>query len=174
MGDLACLALGSNIRPEFYLPAAAAELGRYGCLVSVSRVWQSAPVDGSDRPDFLNAAVLLKTPLTAATLCWDVARSIEAGLGRVRDPDDAHAARTIDIDLALFDDEELVIEHRRIPDPQLLDRVFVAVPVAELRPGFLWPGTGRSLAQMASALRCRGDLRPRPDVRLDRPPTAIR
>lgn len=171
MGYLACLALGSNIRPEFYLPAATAELGRCGRLVGVSRVWQTSPVDGSGRPDFLNAAVLLETDLSAATLCCEVTRPIEAALGRVRDPGDSHAPRTIDIDLALFDDDELVIEHRRVPDPQLLQRAFLAVPVAELRPGYLWPGTGRSLSQVAADLARRCPLHPRPDVRLDRPPT---
>lgn len=150
----AYLSLGSNIEPERHLPAAVAALRRVGRVVDVSRVWESPGVGDASGPDYCNAAVCLETPLTAEELLAadGPLRQIEAELGRVRDPHNKSAPRTIDIDLLLLGDEARTIGEHVLPDPSIRTRSFVAVPLSELA-GARWPGgEGPTLAELASAL----------------------
>jgi 2-amino-4-hydroxy-6-hydroxymethyldihydropteridine diphosphokinase len=73
----AYLALGSNVCPEENLPAAVTALAEYGRVVAVSRVWESAPVGFAEQPNFLNAALLLETLLTAKELCLQAIPGVE-------------------------------------------------------------------------------------------------
>ncbi len=66
----------------------------------------------TDQPNFLNAAVLIETDLTAAELKEQVLQVIERELGRVRTAD-KNAPRTIDLDIALFGDQVLMTERGR-------------------------------------------------------------
>lgn len=144
----AYLSLGSNIAPEHNLPAAVTQLARCGRVLAVSSVWQTAPVGLLDQPDFLNAAVLLETPLSARTLRQQAIAAIEDKLGRVR-TENKNAPRTIDVDIMLFNRDIISLGQRHIPDPEVLERPFVAVPLAEIAPGYVHPETGQTLQQIA-------------------------
>ena len=146
------LSVGSNIEPARHLPAAIEALGRFGHVRAVSSAWQSPPADGSQQPDYVNAAVLLETSLSPLEVCERVVPAIEVELGRRRNPQDKYAPRTIDIDLSLVDDLVLQVGHRRIPDPDLLTRAFVAVPLAEIAAEYVHPETGETLRQIAQRL----------------------
>lgn len=145
----AFLALGSNVDPADHLRKAVRELASIGCVVRRSTVYETAPVGTSDPRPFLNAAVLLETTLSPHALQGEL-RAIEAKLGRVRDPNDKYAPRTIDIDLALYDDAVLDLDGRRVPDPDILARAFVAIPLAELDPDYVHPETGETLSAIAA------------------------
>lgn len=145
----ALLSIGSNIEPERNMPAAVRELARYGRVVRVSAVWQSPAEGTAGQPDFLNAALWLETPLSAAELKETAIAAVEAHLGRVRSPD-RNAPRIIDIDIMLFDDDRLTLGRRRIPDPEVCERPFVAIPLAEIAPGYRHPETGETLAEIAA------------------------
>jgi 2-amino-4-hydroxy-6-hydroxymethyldihydropteridine diphosphokinase len=159
----AYLALGSNVEPEKNRPAAIRRLRGLGRVKAVSTVWQSAALGAAPQPDFLNAVVRLETALGAAAL-QDAAHAIETGLGRRRTAD-KFGPRTIDIDLVLFNRESLQIGSRRIPDPDIAERPFLAVPLAELDPDYIHPVSGRTLAEMARPF-AGSSMKPRPDVRL--------
>jgi 2-amino-4-hydroxy-6-hydroxymethyldihydropteridine diphosphokinase len=146
--NLAYLALGSNIEPEKNLPAAVRLLSEYGELRAVSSVWETPPVGDSDQPNFWNAAVLLVTPEPAETFHVRVIRPLEQQLHRVRTAN-PNAPRTIDLDLSLFNDQMLTLAQHRIPDPDILTRAFVAIPLAEIAPTYRHPQTGQTLAQIA-------------------------
>jgi 2-amino-4-hydroxy-6-hydroxymethyldihydropteridine diphosphokinase len=147
--NLAYLSLGSNIEPERNLPAAVALLEQFGRVIAVSSVWQSAPVGFTQQEDFLNAAVLLETPLSAQALREQGIAQIEKSLKRVR-TENKSAPRTIDIDIMLFNAEVFSLGQRHIPDPEVLERPFVAIPLAEIAPDYVHPETGRTLEQIAS------------------------
>lgn len=170
----AYLVLGSNIDPERHLPAAVRQLANDGCIRAVSGVWESAPVGFADQPNFLNAAVLLETDLSAAAIQHGVIPTIERSLNRIRDPVNKNGPRTIDVDLALFNRDVLQIDGRRIPAADVLLRAFVAVPLAELEPGYVHPETGQTLFDIAEQVRrTSSPLRRRSDVvLLDAMPTA--
>jgi 2-amino-4-hydroxy-6-hydroxymethyldihydropteridine diphosphokinase len=167
-GNWAYFSLGSNIDPERNLPAAVRELGKYGVVAAVSRVWESPPFGSGGGPNFLNAALLLETKLSARELCVDVVPDVEGRLGRVRNPNDKNAPRTIDVDLVLFNREVLQVGRRRIPDPDLLTRAFVAAPMAELDPDYVHPRNGRRLAEVAAYLVATQPMLLRSDVTLAR------
>ncbi|MBW3543245.1 MAG: 2-amino-4-hydroxy-6-hydroxymethyldihydropteridine diphosphokinase [Planctomycetes bacterium] len=162
----AYLSLGSNIDPERNLPAAASLLARYGRVLAVSSVWQSAPAGFAEQPDFLNAAVLLETDLSPEEIVDSTIPAIESALGRVREPDNKNASRTIDVDLSLYD---RLVENRggrELPDPDVLTRPFVIVPLAEVAPNYVHPMDGRTLAEIAAGFDQAADLRRREDVEL--------
>ena len=162
----AYLLLGSNIDPERNLPAVVRLLAEYGTIARASRVWESPPADGSSQANYLNAAVLLLTSHTAAELRMQVLPTIEEALGRVRDPLDKNAPRTIDIDIALFDRDIVEVAGARIPDPDIARRAFVAVPLAEVDPDYVHPVIGQSLREIAATLAEVSHLQLRDDVRL--------
>ncbi len=145
--------LGSNIRPVFYLPQAVHLLSEHGLISGKSSVWQSKPVGDPDQADFLNAAVLMETARDAIELLSDVITEIESQLNRVRDPENKNGPRTIDIDLVLFNDEQLQIKHRVIPDPEIVHRDFLAIPLAEQAPDYDIPGLDKNLGQIASEFK---------------------
>jgi 2-amino-4-hydroxy-6-hydroxymethyldihydropteridine diphosphokinase len=163
LAERAFLLLGSNLEPEIYLPRAARDLTRFGTIRKVSQVYESPPVARPGQPDFLNGGVLLETGLDLSTL-WDGLRALEAELGRVRGSD-KHASRTIDIDLCLFGSR---IERGPIviPSAELVEHAHVAVPIAELDPGFSHPLTGETLGAIAARLSRGGGIWPRGDVSL--------
>ncbi|MCA9080627.1 MAG: 2-amino-4-hydroxy-6-hydroxymethyldihydropteridine diphosphokinase [Planctomycetaceae bacterium] len=157
------IALGSNIAPEIHLPAAAALLARRFPIAAVSTVWESAPVGFSEQPNFCNAALLLHGEIPKPQDLKQELLGIEDELHRVRDPDNKNGPRTIDLDIALFGQLVLHNEHVSIPDPQIPERPFLAIPLAELAPDFVHPELQCSLAVIAEATP-RTDLRPRPEI----------
>jgi 2-amino-4-hydroxy-6-hydroxymethyldihydropteridine diphosphokinase len=164
--NAAYLALGSNIRAAENLREAVRMLTKFGSIRRVSRVWESPPVDGSGQPHYLNVAVLFDTPLSARSLRLEAIASIEESLGRVRVPHDKNAPRTIDIDIALFNHDVLTIDHRRVPDPEIAERSFLAQPLAELDPDYVHPELGITLAEIAGRMTGGALITPRDDVDL--------
>lgn len=152
------ITLGSNIEPEKNLPLAVKLLAERVSLVRVSPVYRTAPVGSTGQPetgqaDFLNAAAEVETNLPPYNLKFTALRDIEARLGRVRG-EDKFAARTIDLDLALYG--SLILDDPQggltLPDPDILTRAHIALPLADLDPDFVHPVSGETLAQIAARL----------------------
>lgn len=145
------ISLGSNIDPERNLFEAVRRLAAYCRLLAVSPVYETQPVGTLDQGNFLNAAALIETDLTAMELKTDVLRAIEQELGRVW-TEDKNAPRTIDMDISLFNDQVLDLGHRHIPDPEILEYLHIAGPLADLSPEFCHPETGQTLQAIAQSL----------------------
>lgn len=163
----AFIAMGSNIQPELNLPAAVEELRRFGTLVRVSSVWQSAPVGDRHQADFCNAAVLLKTSLPPSELKQKL-RDCETRMGRVRDPHNKNAARQIDLDIACYDKLICELPELQLPDPDIPQRPFLAVPLMELDSSYMHPVLGKSLEEIAAGTS-HADLQRRDDITLPVP-----
>jgi 2-amino-4-hydroxy-6-hydroxymethyldihydropteridine diphosphokinase len=164
MSNLAFLSLGSNIQPEKNLTKAVEKLARVSKLVAVSPVWETLPLGITDQPNFLNAATLIETNRTAETFKRDVIRRIEDDLGRVR-TGDKFGPRTIDIDIMLFNHQIFELDNHHIPDPEVLERPFVAIPLAEIAPDYQHPETGQSLRDIAQRFEVsEKEMRLRPNV----------
>jgi 2-amino-4-hydroxy-6-hydroxymethyldihydropteridine diphosphokinase len=160
----AFISIGSNIDPEINLPIAVKKLVVLGTLIKVSLVFQNPSIGNTPGPDFLNAAVSVKTSFSPMEIRTQL-RNIEHELGRVRTAD-RFAPRTMDLDLCLLDD--IVLEHPEfmLPDPELLDRPHLAIPMAELDPDFIHPITQERLSDIANRLMPTAELTPRPDIQL--------
>lgn len=168
--------LGSNVDKERNLPAAVRLLTAAAQLTAVSPVYETVPVGAEQAPHFFNAAVLLKTPLTAVELKDGLLSDVERALERERTAD-RNAPRTIDLDIALYDDA--VFDYtptdgrpRHVPEPDLLRYPHCLQPVADLLPDLPHPETGEPLGRLAERLRrdyatAHGPtIWPRPDIRL--------
>jgi 2-amino-4-hydroxy-6-hydroxymethyldihydropteridine diphosphokinase len=162
LAELLFLTLGSNLEPERYLTAAIDRLGAVGRILAISNVYQNPAVGPRSQPDFLNAAVLLETDLPLAEIRARL-RQIESSLGRVRSAD-KYASRTIDLDISLLGEQVVESADVHLPDPGILKRPYLAVPLAELAPRFRHPLTGQSLAAIANRLRSSASLTLRRDV----------
>jgi 2-amino-4-hydroxy-6-hydroxymethyldihydropteridine diphosphokinase len=156
------VALGSNIDSEYHMPEAVRRLSLDCQLVAVSPVYETTPVGSAEQPNFLNAAALIETDLTATELKVRVLQVIEQELGRVR-TEDKNAPRTIDLDIALVADQDLDAGSGVFGDPDVLRYAHVAVPLADIAPLRRHPATGQTLQEIAASLPASG-LVPRPDV----------
>ena len=134
------LGLGSNEGDRLgNLRAARDALVLYEVLVeAVSSVYETAPQgDVLDQPDFLNAAVRVRTALGPEELL-DAAKAIERDLGRasggVR-----HGPRPIDVDVLLLGDVEYSSSRLSLPHREVTSRRFVLEPLLELDPELTLP-----------------------------------
>lgn len=164
MTNTVYLSLGSNINPADNLEAAVNKLALLTRLLAISSVWETRPVGLIDQPNFLNAAVIVKTELSAELFKRRVLATIEQSLGRVRQAN-KNAPRPIDIDIMLFNRQVFRLGHRRIPDPEILERSFVAIPLAEIAPNYQHPETGQTLREIAQSFQAEAkDMVLRQDV----------
>ena len=107
-------------------------------MEAVSSIYETEPVgEILDQPDFLNAAVRIRTSLEPEELL-DLCKAIEAEHGRAFGGP-RHGPRPIDIDLLLLGDIELSSERLTLPHPQVASRRFVLVPLLDLDPGLRLP-----------------------------------
>lgn len=160
----ALVSFGSNIDPRRNLQAGFELLGDLCDVEATSRVFVTRAVGPRAMPDFHNAAAEIATRLSPAQLKFGVLREIEGRLGRNR-IEDRNAPRSIDLDLSLFGDE--VVENEPlglwIPDPEILTRIHIALPLAEIAPKRRHPLSGETLstiAQRLSAAAAPGEIRP--------------
>ena len=132
MGVVAFLGLGSNLGDRLANLQAAVDALQMepGLRVTASsRVWETTPVGGPPQPDYLNAVIRVETDLSARDLL-DIAHRIEARLGRVRK--ERWGARTLDVDILLFDEERIDEPDLVVPHPRMAERAFVLLPLLEL------------------------------------------
>lgn len=146
------LGLGSNVGDrEAHLRAAVALLRRGGIEVeAVSSTYETEPVgEVLDQPDFLNAAVRIRTGLEPEPLL-DLCKAVEAERGRAFDAP-RHSPRPLDVDLLLLGDLQLRTERLTLPHPEVRSRRFVLAPLLELDPDLTLPD-GTHLADALAAL----------------------
>ncbi|HYY08305.1 MAG TPA: 2-amino-4-hydroxy-6-hydroxymethyldihydropteridine diphosphokinase [Actinomycetota bacterium] len=138
MATTAYLGLGSNLGDRLGNLQAAVD-GLHEAdgvrVVASSRVWETAPV-GPPQPDYLNAVVRVETDLSPADLLG-ACRRVEEVLGRVRR--ERWGARTIDVDVLLFDARTVDEPDLVVPHPRLTERAFVVLPLLELDPDPILP-----------------------------------
>lgn len=146
------ISLGSNIEPRKNLRMAITLLQEACQVVKWSSAYITPPQGFTDQDDFWNLAVHLMTDLEPITLKHDVLDVIERKLGRVRDPNNKNAPRTIDLDISLWNNEILEYGEKpwRIPEPDILRFAHVVVPLAEIAPNYIHPVEGISLAEIAA------------------------
>ncbi len=138
------LGIGSNIDPEENLHLGIAELRhRYG-EIELSAVYRSRAV-GFDGDDFLNLVARFESDDSPLSICEEV-EVIHNLSGRDRSGG-KWEARTLDIDLLLYN--ELVVDEPpvRVPRDDILKYSFVLRPMAELAPDLVHPVTGRTMLE---------------------------
>jgi 2-amino-4-hydroxy-6-hydroxymethyldihydropteridine diphosphokinase len=134
----AYIGLGSNIEPEKYTPMALQRLRQELDVVVVSSFYITSAVGTAvGQADFINGVVKVRTNLSSKQLKFDVLREIEYSLGR-RKFMPKHAPRTMDLDLLIYGNE--INKDLNIPEPDLLNRSFVYMPLFDIAPDLVVPG----------------------------------
>jgi 2-amino-4-hydroxy-6-hydroxymethyldihydropteridine diphosphokinase len=144
----AFVALGSSIEPAARLTAAAHALKQRFPGARFSACYRNAAF-GFEGAEFINAVVELSTDLPVPGLLA-VLHEIEAQCGR-RPDDPRWGPRAMDLDLLLYDDLVASGPGYTLPRPDLLERVYMLGPLAELAPQQRHPLTGARFAALWDA-----------------------
>ena len=139
---LSYIALGANLgQAEATLQSAIAALRQLprSTVKAVSSMYRTAPVGLANQPDFINAALVLETELTATEVLAALF-AIEQQFGRQRSV--PNAARTLDLDLLLHGADQSSDPALTLPHPRMHERAFVLAPLHEIAPDLVIPGHG--------------------------------
>lgn len=98
-------------------------------VIEVSNVYETEPVGYANQDDFLNIVVSVSTELNAHNLLG-AALGIEAGMGRIRTI--KNGPRIIDVDLLMYEKENIDSYTLTLPHPRMLERNFVLKPLLDL------------------------------------------
>lgn len=145
--------LGANLGDRLgQLRGAATALGSVGGvrIEGRSAVVQTPPAGGPLQPDYLNAAVTVRTALSPRLLL-DQALRIERNLGRIRPDPVRWGPRTIDIDLLWARGVVVDEPGLQIPHPRLSLRPFALRPLLELVPDACDPVSAVRYADLPDA-----------------------
>ena len=146
----AYVGVGTNLGDRWAHLALAARAFRGVPDISIlraSQVYDNQALD-PQQPRFLNAVLELETTLTPERLLTTLFE-IEEKARRRRDV--RWSARTLDLDLLLYEDLIVQTAELTLPHPGLPARRFVLEPLAELCPQRVVPGIGATVAELLRA-----------------------
>src|SRR5262245_43025859 len=145
--NTAYLLVGGNLgnRKENLENAARAINEECGIITKHSSFYETAAWGKTDQPSFLNQALEISTPLNARRLLRKILK-IETMMGRVRK--EKLGPRIIDIDILLFGNEIHDLRFLKIPHPEMQNRRFVLIPLAEIDASLQHPIFKKTVAQL--------------------------
>ena len=155
MSVCCAIALGSNLGDSYgTLETAIQALDQTPNIqVTACSSWYRTVPIGPPQPHYLNGCALLSVELSPTELLSRML-DIEAQMGRIRR--ERWGARTLDLDLLLFDQLILDSPNLKIPHPRMTERAFVLVPLAEIAPNWIEPISGQLIQDLIKAVDCTG------------------
>lgn len=143
----AYLLIGGNMgERESHLSDARKSIGETcGRIVAQSGIYETAAWGLEDQNAFLNQVLQIETSLNGEALLKKIL-AVEGVLGRKRDV--KYGPRIIDIDILFFNDEVIKTEGLTVPHPEIQNRRFVLVPLAEIAATKIHPLLHKSVVQL--------------------------
>lgn len=139
------ISIGSNIDPARHVRLAVTALHEYFGELSISSVYESEAV-GFEGDNFYNLVVGLDTDL-AVNDVNRILHEIEDRYGRERSGP-RFSARSIDLDLLLYDDLVMSEDKLILPREEILQNAFVLWPLAEIAPDVMHPLEKKSMSAL--------------------------
>jgi 2-amino-4-hydroxy-6-hydroxymethyldihydropteridine diphosphokinase len=143
----AYLLTGGNMGdPEINLGRAREAIAKEcGHIMAASSLYRTAAWGKTDQPAFLNQALMIETKYDPQTLLKKLL-AIEKKNGRVRE--EKYGPRTLDIDILLYADRIINESSLSIPHPELQNRRFALVPLAEIASSIIHPVFNKTIQQL--------------------------
>jgi 2-amino-4-hydroxy-6-hydroxymethyldihydropteridine diphosphokinase len=124
-----------------------------GTIISASSIYETAAWGNTDQPAFLNQALEIETALNARQLIRRILK-VEKQMGRVRE--EKYGPRLIDIDMLLFNNEKHNYPFLRLPHPEMQNRRFALLPLAEIAPHEVHPVLKKPITELLN--ECKDEL----------------
>jgi len=155
--EIVHIALGSNLGDRAANLARATDLMDEVIQISAaSSIYETPPWGVIDQPRFLNQVIKGCTTLAPINLLYEL-KAIERLMGRretVR-----YGPRIIDLDILLYGHRVIQYNRLQVPHPRMLERAFVLVPLAEVSPGLVIPGSGQAVETLLKQIDPSGVVR---------------
>ena len=144
------LSLGSNLGDrESNLEKALSSLSPHVNVVNQSSIYETEPWGFLDQPNFLNQVLEGETNLSPLELI-DYVKGIEKEIGRK--PGRRFGPRLVDIDILFYGDQIISKDGLSIPHKRMTERAFVLIPLNEIAPDLLIPGSSQTIKDLVSGL----------------------
>ncbi len=147
------IALGSNQGDRLeYLRQAILEIHlKIGQIIDISGVYET-PAWGFEGNAFLNACVAVNSRFSPQEIMSSLLQ-IESRLGRERKEGAGYQNRTIDLDMILYEQEVIDTGFLRLPHPEMQNRKFVLMPLADVAGEVKHPVLGLKIKELLQATR---------------------
>ncbi|MGH2664484.1 2-amino-4-hydroxy-6-hydroxymethyldihydropteridine diphosphokinase [Flavobacterium sp.] len=122
---------------------------KIGMVLRVSKLYET-PSWGFESDAFYNCALVLHTSFSAEKILRKIA-SIEKELGRIRKDTPGYEARIIDIDIISIEEQVITSEVLSVPHPQMQNRLFVLLPMQDLKLDWKHPVLQKTVVELISA-----------------------
>ena len=137
---------GNTGNRELHLAKAMEEIDtRCGQVRKQSSLYETAAWGKTDQASFLNQAMLIHTKLAPETLLQCLL-DIERSMGRIRN--EKYGARSIDIDILIYNQQIVESATLSIPHPELTNRLFALLPLSEIAPRLKHPVFNKTIGQL--------------------------
>jgi len=148
MGHIAYIGIGSNLGDKLHQCEKAIseilKIDRHK-LLAKSSLFKTQPIGYTSQDWFVNRVIKIETDLDALEL-FRTLKAIESRLGRTKTF--RWGPRTIDLDILFFDDIEIHTEELQIPHPQIHNRQFVLIPLAEIDRHLIHPILKKTIQEL--------------------------
>ncbi len=162
----AAIALGSNLGNSYeILETALKQLSETAGITLLARsCWYETLPVGPPQPNYLNGCAVVETCLLPQALLT-LLLTVEQQFGRdhprlgLEDREERWGPRTLDLDLLLYDQEQITGPDLTVPHPRFRERAFVLVPLAEIAPNWRDPHTQKTILTLRQEIDCAGIVR---------------
>ncbi|MDQ0233308.1 2-amino-4-hydroxy-6-hydroxymethyldihydropteridine diphosphokinase [Metabacillus malikii] len=125
-------------------------------VLDISSIYETEPVGFTNQDHFLNMVIEVKTDLAPIEML-EVLQSIENDFDRKRIV--RWGPRTLDLDILLYNHENIVTEQLIIPHPRMHERSFVLIPLYEIQKDIYIPGIDKPIADIINQLQDKEGVR---------------
>lgn len=151
------IALGSNLGDRARHMREALQRLEPGVVVeALSPIYETEPQYVREQPAFCNAVVRVRTDLSPEKLLAHL-KSVEEAVGRTKTF--RNGPRVIDLDIVLYDDQQMDSPSLTIPHPRMHERAFVLAPLTDIAPDLVHPRLRLTMRYLFKKISSRGVVR---------------